>query len=115
MELVLEAEKLGYDSVWVAEAWGSDAATVLAWVGSQTSKIKLGFSNFPDASSHAGDDGDDRCHTRSTIRTDGLSWGSVSLDLRLLKAGTANRTASRSARLVSTCRLSETSFDEKSR
>ena len=46
MELVLEAEKLGYDSVWVAEAWGSDAATVLAWVGSQTSKIKLGSAIF---------------------------------------------------------------------
>jgi F420-dependent oxidoreductase-like protein len=40
--LVREAEKLGYDSVWTAEAWGSDAVTPLAWIAAQTSKIKLG-------------------------------------------------------------------------
>ena len=32
LELVLEAERLGYDSVWTAEAYGSDAATILAWL-----------------------------------------------------------------------------------
>jgi alkanesulfonate monooxygenase SsuD/methylene tetrahydromethanopterin reductase-like flavin-dependent oxidoreductase (luciferase family) len=37
-----EAERLGYDSVWVAEAYGSDAATVLAWLAAQTSAISLG-------------------------------------------------------------------------
>ena len=41
-DLVLEAEKLGYDSVWSAEAWGSDAVSPLAWIGAQTTKIKLG-------------------------------------------------------------------------
>ena len=40
------AEGLGYDSVWTAEAYGSDAATVLAWLASQTSKIKLGAGIF---------------------------------------------------------------------
>jgi F420-dependent oxidoreductase-like protein len=39
---VQEAERLGYDSVWTAEAWGSDAVTPLAWIGAQTTKIKLG-------------------------------------------------------------------------
>ena len=39
---VQEAERLGYDSVWTAEAWGSDAVSPLAWIGAQTSKIKLG-------------------------------------------------------------------------
>ncbi len=39
---IQEAESLGYDSVWTAEAWGSDAATPLAWIAAQTSKIKLG-------------------------------------------------------------------------
>ena len=39
--LAQEAERLGYDSVWTAEAWGSDAFTPLAWIGAQTSKIKL--------------------------------------------------------------------------
>ena len=42
MELVIEAERLGYDSVWVAESWGSDAVTVLSWIGARTSTIKLG-------------------------------------------------------------------------
>jgi F420-dependent oxidoreductase-like protein len=41
-ELVLEAERLGYDSVWTAEAYGSDALTPLAWWGSQTTRIRLG-------------------------------------------------------------------------
>jgi F420-dependent oxidoreductase-like protein len=41
-DLVLEAERLGYDSVWTAESWGSDALTPLAWWGSRTSRIRLG-------------------------------------------------------------------------
>ena len=41
-ELVLLAEELGYDSVWSAEAYGSDALTPLAWWGSATSRIRLG-------------------------------------------------------------------------
>jgi F420-dependent oxidoreductase-like protein len=41
---VLEAERLGYDTVFTAESWGSDAFTPLAWWGSQTSRIKLGTS-----------------------------------------------------------------------
>jgi F420-dependent oxidoreductase-like protein len=44
--LVQEAESLGYDSVWAAEAYGSDAATVLGWLAGQTSKIKLGSAIF---------------------------------------------------------------------
>ena len=39
-----EAESLGYDSCWTAEAYGSDALTPLAWWGAQTSRIKLGTS-----------------------------------------------------------------------
>jgi F420-dependent oxidoreductase-like protein len=42
LEVAREAERLGYDSAWVAEAYGSDAATVLAWLAAQTSTIKLG-------------------------------------------------------------------------
>lgn len=42
VEIAQEAEKLGYDSVWTAEAWGSDAFTPLAWIGAQTERIKLG-------------------------------------------------------------------------
>ena len=42
LEVAREAERLGYDSAWVAEAYGSDAATVLAWLAAQTSTINLG-------------------------------------------------------------------------
>jgi F420-dependent oxidoreductase-like protein len=42
LRTVQEAERLGYDSAWTAEAYGSDAATVLAWLAAHTSKIKLG-------------------------------------------------------------------------
>ncbi len=42
IELAQEAERLGYDSVWTAEAYGSDALTPLAWIGANTSKIRLG-------------------------------------------------------------------------
>ena len=40
--LAQEAERLGYDSVWAAEAWGTDAVTVLAWIAAVTSRIKVG-------------------------------------------------------------------------
>jgi len=42
LEIVQEAERLGYDSIWAAEAYGSDAVTVLAWLAAQTDQIKLG-------------------------------------------------------------------------
>jgi len=46
LDLVLEAERLGYDSVWTAEAYGSDAATILGWLAQATTKIKLGSAIF---------------------------------------------------------------------
>ena len=42
LDLARAAETLGYDSAWAAEAWGVDAVTPLAWLGAQTSTIKLG-------------------------------------------------------------------------
>jgi F420-dependent oxidoreductase-like protein len=42
VELAQEAERLNFDSVWVAESWGNDCFTPLAWIGSQTSRIRLG-------------------------------------------------------------------------
>jgi F420-dependent oxidoreductase-like protein len=42
LPLVHEAERLGFDSVWTAEAYGSDGITPLTWIGAQTSRIKLG-------------------------------------------------------------------------
>ena len=41
-ELVTEADRLGFDSVWTAESYGSDALTPLAWWGSRTEPVRLG-------------------------------------------------------------------------
>ncbi|GAA1430641.1 LLM class F420-dependent oxidoreductase [Streptomyces thermospinosisporus] len=42
LPLAQEAERLGYDSVWTAESWGSDAFTPLTWIAARTSRIRLG-------------------------------------------------------------------------
>ncbi len=42
IELAQEAERLGYDSVFTAETWGSDVFTPLAFIGAATEKIRLG-------------------------------------------------------------------------
>jgi F420-dependent oxidoreductase-like protein len=46
LEIVQEAERLGYHSVWTAEAYGSDAATILGWIAGQTSTIRIGSAIF---------------------------------------------------------------------
>ena len=42
IDKVLEAERLGYDSVWTAEAYGSDAVTPAAWIAARTTRIHVG-------------------------------------------------------------------------
>ncbi|MBB5857351.1 LLM class flavin-dependent oxidoreductase [Amycolatopsis umgeniensis] len=42
LDFVLEAEKLGLDDCWVAEAWGSDAPSVLGYLAARTERIRLG-------------------------------------------------------------------------
>src|ERR1700712_2248637 len=46
LEVVQEAERLGYDSGWTAEPYGSDSATILGWIAGQTTKIKIGAASF---------------------------------------------------------------------
>jgi F420-dependent oxidoreductase-like protein len=46
LAIVQEAERAGFHSVWSAEAYGSDAATVLAWLAAQTERIRLGSAIF---------------------------------------------------------------------
>ncbi len=67
LQIVQEAERLGYDSVWAAEAYGSDTATVLGWLAGQTSKIRLGSGIFQMPGRSAGDDGDDRRDDRPAL------------------------------------------------
>ncbi|WP_235015491.1 LLM class F420-dependent oxidoreductase [Oceanicoccus sp. KOV_DT_Chl] len=42
IDMIKQAEALGYDSLWTAEAYGSDAITVASWILAQTTKIKVG-------------------------------------------------------------------------
>lgn len=44
--LARAAEELGFDSVWAAEAYGSDAATVLSWIAARTERINVGSAVF---------------------------------------------------------------------
>ncbi len=44
--LAQEADRLGYSVAWAAEAYGSDAATVLTWIAAQTSSIDVGSAVF---------------------------------------------------------------------
>jgi F420-dependent oxidoreductase-like protein len=46
LALAQEADRLGFDSAWAAEAYGSDAATVLAWIAAQTERIGVGSAIF---------------------------------------------------------------------
>ena len=46
LRAVRTADRLGYESVWTAEAYGSDAATILAWLAQATTTIKLGSAIF---------------------------------------------------------------------
>jgi len=46
LEIAKEADRLGYAVAWVAEAYGSDAPTVLAWVAAQTTQIDIGSAIF---------------------------------------------------------------------
>ena len=46
LDVVREAESAGFDSVWAAEAYGSDTATVLAWLAANTERIRIGSAIF---------------------------------------------------------------------
>src|SRR3954470_5022906 len=77
IDIIREAEKLGYDSVWTAEAYGSDAATILGWIAAQTSTIKIGSAIFQMPARSA-------AMTAMTAATlDQISHGRVKLGLGL--------------------------------
>ena len=46
LEMAKEADRLGYDSIWAAEAYGSDAATVLAWMAASVENAKIASGIF---------------------------------------------------------------------
>jgi F420-dependent oxidoreductase-like protein len=75
MDRLLEAERLGYDSIWTAEAYGSDAVTPAAWIAARTSRIHVGTAIMQIA-------GRTPAMTAMTAMTiDGLSGGRFRLGL----------------------------------
>ena len=68
LDLVQEAERLGYAQAWVAEAYGSDAPTVLAWLGGPDLDDRARGRRHADPGAHPGDDGDDRRDARHPVR-----------------------------------------------
>ena len=93
--LVEEADRLGYFAVWVAEAYGSDAVTPLAWLGRADGKDPSGHGHHADAGPHArqcGDDGHDDAADVGRPLSDGPR---VFPARRWSKGGTASATAAR--------------------
>ena len=66
LDQILEAERLGYDSVWTAESWGSDALTPLAWWGSHTTRLRLGTDLIQLSARTADGHRDGRAHAWTT-------------------------------------------------
>ena len=104
LELVREAEAAGFDSVWTAEAYGSDAATPLAWFAAQTERIKLGAAILQIPGALARDDGDDRRHARPPLGRALAARASAPPGRRWPRAGTGSASASSSRARASTWR-----------
>ena len=75
IDLVLEAERLGFDSVWTAEAYGSDCFSPLCWIGARTSKIKLGTAVMQISARTPA------CAAMTAITIDHLSGGRLMLGI----------------------------------
>ena len=72
-ELVAAAEEAGFDAIFTAEAWGSDAFTPLAWWGRETSRGAAGHLDRADVRADADLDRDARADPRPPHRTAGSS------------------------------------------
>ena len=68
LALALEADRLGYAVVWVAEAYGSDAPTVLSLDRRPDRADRPRLGGDADPGPHPGDDGHDGCHARHALR-----------------------------------------------
>jgi len=75
MDLILEAERLGFDSVWTAEAYGSDAVSPAAWVLARTERIKVGTAIMQMPARTP------TCAAMTAMTLDGLSGGRFLLGL----------------------------------
>ncbi len=104
LSLVREAESAGFDSVWAAEAYGSDAATVLAWLAANTERIRIGSAIFQMPGALAGDDRDDRGHARQHLERADDPRASAPPAHRSPRAGTGSGSRSSCSARASTSR-----------
>ena len=72
---IAEAERLGFDSIWTAESYGSDALTPLAWWGASTSRVRLG-TNLAQLSART-----PTAMAMAALTLDHLSGGRVAIGL----------------------------------
>src|SRR5213594_979287 len=75
MERILEVERLGFDSVWSAESYGSDAVTPAAWIAARTARIHVGTGIMQLAG------GTPAATAMTAMTLDGLSGGRFRLGL----------------------------------
>ena len=95
LDMAKEADNLGYDSIWAAEAYGSDAATVLAWIAANTDQGEGRLRHLPDAGAHARDDRHDRGNARQHLRREVRARARHLRARRSWRAGTASRSTAR--------------------
>ena len=92
---MIEAERLGYDSVWTAESYGSDALTPLAWWGSRTERVRLGTSLCQLSGAHADGHGHGGADARPPVGRPLRARPRASRGPRSSRAGTASRSPRR--------------------
>jgi len=98
LSLVQHAERLGFHSVWSAEAYGSDAVSPLCWIAARTERIRVGNRDHADPGPHADPD-QPPPRSPSTSSPAGASfWGWACPGRRSSRAGTGSRSASRIAK-----------------
>lgn len=94
LALAREAERLGYDSVWTAESWGSDAFTPLTWIAAHTSTIRLGTA-VAQMAARSPTTTAMHALTSTTSPAGGCCSASDCPDRRWSRAGTGGRSRSR--------------------
>src|SRR5256886_2312600 len=86
-EAIAEAERLGFDSIWTAEAYGSDCLTPLAWWGASTSRLKLGTAIVQMSARQPA------ATAMAAMTMDHLSGGGVILGLGVSRSGASEAIA----------------------
>ena len=77
MDLIRQAKAANFDSVWISEAWGSDAVSIASWILALTNRIRVGAGrDHANAGAHTGQYGNDRNDTLAAFWKSlyGRSW-----------------------------------------